>query len=497
MARTERWDVVVVGAGNAALTAAVSAKSAGARVLVLEKGSQSQRGGNTYFTGGSFRFAYKPEDVFELMPDMTKEESASYEWQGLTPDEYFADIMRVTQGQADPALVEKLVRESLDTIRFMQSHGMRYGLVGMPDPCPLRGNRLYFTSRASWLGAAGGGPGLSDQLFGLLEKKGVPVLYETMAVKLLVDRRSSVRGVTVKDKQGCRDISSKAVVLACGSYEANPEMRLKYLGANWELLTIRGTRYNTGDGLVMALALGAQPGGHWGCAHAAQIDLNAPEIPDRSLSMQSTRSSYPLGIVVNCEGKRFADEGGDWRPFTYTKFGRAIITTQSQQRAFQIFDSQVVHLLSHHYRSKTLTPTSVAADTIEELGHKLGIITEALAHTVAEYNAGVKAGSGVWDISTLDGKYAVGITPPRANWAREIEQPPFVAYPVKPGITFAFAGLKVNERLQVHDTQGEAIPGLYAAGEMAGFWRHNYIGGTGLMWGSVSGRTAGAEATGL
>ncbi len=497
MARTERWDLVVVGAGNAALTAAVSAKSAGARVLVLEKGRQSQRGGNTYFTGGSFRFTYTPEDVFELIPDMTKEESAAYEWEGLTPDEYFADIMRVTQGQADPALVEKLVRESLDTIRFMQNQGMRYGLVGMPDPCPLRGKRQYFTSRASWLGALGGGPGLSDQLFGLLERKGVPVLYETRAVKILVDRRGKVHGVTIRDKESFRDISSKAVVLACGSFEANPEMRLKYLGANWELLAIRGTRYNTGEGLVMALKLGAQPGGHWGCAHAAQIDLNAPEIPDRSLSMQSTRSSYPLGMIVNPEGKRFADDGQDWRPFTYTKFGRAIINTQPQQRAFQIFDSQVLHLLSHHYRSTTLTPTSVTADTIEGLGQKLGMNAEALAQTVAEYNAGVRAGSGVWDISTLDGKYAVGISPPRANWAREIEQPPFVAYPVKPGITFAFAGLKVNERLQVLDTQGQAIPGLYTAGEMAGFWRHNYIGGTGLMWGSVSGRTAGAEAAGL
>lgn len=497
MARTERWDVVVVGAGNAALTAAVSAQSAGARVLVLEKGSQALRGGNTYFTGGGFRFAYKPEDVFDLMPDMTEEERSAYEWEGLTPDDYFADIMRVTQGQADPALVEKVVRESLDTIRFMRSHGMRYGMGDSPSPCPVRGKRLYFSSRHSWLAAAGGGPGLSDQLFSLLERKEVPVRYETRAVKLLVDRRGRVRGVTIKDREGSRDISSKAVVLACGSYEANPEMRLKYLGPNWELLAIRGTRYNTGEGLDMALELGAQPGGHWGCAHAAQIDFNTPEIPGRSLVMQSTRSSYPLGIIVNVEGRRFADEGEDWRPFTYTKFGRAIINNQPQQRAFQIFDSQVLHLLSHHYRSTTLTPTSVTAHTIEELGHKLGVNAGALAQTVAEYNAGVRAGSGVWDISTLDGKYATGISPPRSNWAREIEQPPFVAYPVKPAITFAFAGLKVTEHLQVLDTQGEAIPGLYAAGEMAGFWRHNYIGGTGLMWGSVSGRTAGAAAAGL
>jgi len=327
-------------------------------------------------------------------------------------------------------------------------------------------------------------------MFELAEGLGVEVLYETKATRLVTDQRGQVTGVTVRGPQGYRDIPCGAAVLACGGFEANPEMRARYLGPDWELAKVRGVPFNTGDGLRMALDIGAQPYGHWSTCHAVAWDLNAPATGDWVLTELHQRHSYPFGIVVNLHGQRFLDEGADFRNYTYAKYGREVLR-QPQRVAFQIFDAKVHHLLREEYRIRQATVAT--ADTVEELAHRLGVNAAGLAHTIAEFNAAVQPGD--FNPTILDGKGTRGITPPKSNWALPLDTPPFLGYPVTCGITFTFGGLRINPQAQVLDTEGQPIPGLYAAGELVGgLFYYNYPGGAGLMAGAVFGRIAGANA---
>ncbi len=488
MAIAKSNDVIVVGGGNAALLAALSARETGAKVLVLEKAPQESRGGNSYFAGAGFRFAYRPEDAPELIADISESEREAMEWEGYTPDQYYTDLMKVTGGRVIPELAELVVNESLSTIRWMKRQGLKWEF--RPEDATDRKNgKIHIGAAIPWLRVKNRGVGLINMLFELLKEKDIPVMYGTKAVKLLLNKRGQVCGLTVKDKKGFRDIRGKAVVLACGGFEANREMRLKYLGPDWESVPIRGTRYNTGDGLRMALEIGAQTAGHWAGCHAAQVDINAAEIPDLGNTDESTRSGYQMGIIVNIHGRRFVDEGEEWRPFTYTKFAREV-NRQPQGVAFQVTDSKMVPHLSGRYNRGT----SVSADTMKELAEKLEIDVDAFVKTVNDFNSAVQP--GVWDLTTKDGKRAIGISPPKSNWAIELDSSPFTAFPTKPAITFTFGGLKVNRRCQVLDNEEEVIPGLYTAGEMVGFWHQIYMGGSGLMVGAVSGHVAGREAGG-
>jgi tricarballylate dehydrogenase len=488
MSVSNNWDVIVVGSGNSGSLAALAAHKTGGRVLVLEKAPKEIRGGNTHFTGGSYRFAYKPDEVRQILPDLSEAELNSMEFEGFSPDQFYSDIMRITEGRANPEMVELLVKESQPTIRWMTAQGIQWEFRP-EDASALKGGKIHVGSGVQWLRAKNRGEGLSKTLFGLLEKKDIPILYGTKAVKLLLDKRGRVCGITVKDQEGFQDFQSKAVILACGSFEANREMRLKYLGPEWETMPIRGTRFNTGDGLRMALEIGSQTAGHWAGCHAAQVDINAPQVPEMTRIDDTTRSGYQMGIIVNVYGKRFVDEGEDWRPFTYTKFAHEIMR-QPQRMAFQVVDSKMVDHLSGRYNKGT----QVKADSIEELAERLEIDVDSFVQTVKAFNAAVEP--GVWDLTTKDGKRAVGISPPKSNWAAHLDSPPFYAFPTKAALTYTFAGLKINRKGQVRDNEDNVIPGLYAAGEMVGFWHFRYMGGSGLMLGAVTGRIAGAEAGG-
>ena len=491
MAANERYDVVVAGAGNAALCAAMAAADEGASVLVLERAPEYLRGGNSFFTGGLFRFAYDGiEDILGIIPEIGEEERESIDVGRYTQAQFYDDLMRVTEGLSDPELAQVLVSQSYPAMKWMQEQGVRW-ILAYGRQAFMHEGKLRF-----WGGliveAVGAGEGLTDQEFEILGRKGVPVLYGTKAHALSTDSRGRITGLTVRDADGFREIETKAVVLACGGFESNTEMRTRYLGPGWELAKVRGTQFNTGDGIQMALDIGAQSYGHWSGCHAVAWDMNAPAFGDRNIADLFQKHSYPFGLIVNVEGRRFVDEGADLRNYTYAKYGKEILA-QPQRVAFQLFDQKTKHLLRDEYFIPQASV--VEANTIEDLADGLGIDVDTLVDTVAEYNAAVQPGE--YNPTALDGKRTEGIEPPKSNWALELDEPPYMGYAVTCGITFTFGGLKINAQTQVIDTEDAPIPGLYAAGELTGgLFYNNYPGGSGLMAGAVFGRIAGTQAAG-
>jgi tricarballylate dehydrogenase len=483
------YDVVVVGAGNAALCAALSAQEQGADVLVLERAPQHARGGNSYFAGGLVRFAYGGlDDIRALIPDLTKEELESLDVGSYSAEEYYEDIARVTEYLADPELVSILVSESYSTMMWLRENGVRLTLA-LGRQAFKSGDKFRF-----WGGVPaefiGGGVGLVDMLFEAARTRGIDVWYSARGRSLVVDESGTVTGIRVGREGVDVTVDARAVVLACGGFEANPEMRAKYLGPNWDTVKVRGTEYNTGDGIVMALGIDAQPYGHWSGCHAVAWDMNAPPTGDRKVGESYQKHSYPLGIVVNRRGERFVDEGADFRNYTYAKYGQEIMR-QPGGVAYQIFDSKVLHMLRDEYRIPQVT--KVTANTLEELADGCQISRDVLVRTVCKFNAAVN--DRPFDPTVLDGKGTVGLVPPKSNWAQPIDTPPYAAFGVVCGITFTFGGLRIDSDANVLDGDGRPVPGVHAAGELVGgLFYHNYPGGTGLSSGAVFGRIAGRSA---
>lgn len=483
------WDVIVVGGGNAALCAALAARAEGARVLVLEKAPESWRGGNSYFTAGGFRFAFKSfEELAALVGDLSEQERRAMEVDPYPEDAYWDDLMRLTEDCADGDLALTLVRESQPTMHWMRAQGVRW--IPMFGRQAFRvGDRFRFWGGLV-LEAVGGGPGLVEMEYAAAARAGVVVRFEAKVTRLLTDARGAVTGVEIRSPAGCETLGARAVVLAAGGFEANAEMRARYLGPNWELAKVRGTPYNTGEVLRAALEIGAMPWGHWSGCHAVQWDVNAPWHGDRRVGDNFQKHSYPLGIIVNVRGERFVDEGADFRNYTYVKYGRAVIE-QPRRVAFQIFDQKVVGLLREEYRIREATRAE--DPTLEGLARKLEIDVEGFVRTVRAYNAAVQPGP--FNPAIKDGKGTRGLVPPKSNWALPLDTPPFVGYAVTTGITFTFGGLRITPDGQVVDAELRPMPGLYAAGELVGgLFYHNYPGGAGLMAGAVFGRRAGRAA---
>jgi tricarballylate dehydrogenase len=341
----------------------------------------------------------------------------------------------------------------------------------------------------------GGGHGLIDLEHEICEKKGIDIRYETAGHSLITDADGKVIGVTARHHGKKFDIKCGAVVLACGGFESNAEMRCRYLGPGWELAKVRGTRFNTGGGIQMALDIGAMPHGHWSSGHAVGWDFNAPPFGDLTVGDNFQKHSYPLGIMVNATGKRFVDEGYDFRNYTYAKYGH-VIKDQPDMMAWQIFDKKVLHLLRDEYRIKRMT--KVSANTLEELVPKLeGVDAKACLAELKAYNAAVMT-DVPFNPAIKDGRGTRGLEVAKSNWANVLDEPPFEAYQVTCGITFTFGGLRIDGEARVLDTDLEPIPGLHAAGELVGgLFYFNYPGGTGLMSGAVFGRIAGASAARL
>ena len=337
----------------------------------------------------------------------------------------------------------------------------------------------------------GGGPGLVAALTAAAKKNGITVLYDARAVGL-VTNDDGVEGVRVRHGGKTGSIATRNVVLAAGGFQANAEWRTRYMGPGWELAKVRGTRFNTGDGIKIALDANAMPTGNWSGGHAVAWDRNAPEFGDLSVGDNFQKHNYPFSIMINANGERFVDEGADFRNYTYAKYGRVILM-QPGQFCWQVFDKKVLHLLRDEYRIKRIT--KVSANTLPELVEKLDGVNAAKAlETITAYNAAVKR-DVPFNPNVKDGRCTVGLAVPKSNWAIAIEEPPFEAYAVTCGLTFTFGGVKIDTSARVIDTDGLPIPGLYAAGEMVGgIFYFNYPGGSGLTNGAVFGRIAGATA---
>jgi tricarballylate dehydrogenase len=481
----KQWDVIVIGCGNAALCAAASAMEEGADVLVLERAPESKRGGNGIFTAGLVRFAYDGIESIQQLAEIPEEEAATLDVGSYPASRFFDDVASLGDYLADPDVLDALTSGSFPTMLWLKSLGVRfipsYGMHAKEHE-----GKIHFRGNAP-LEISGGGLGLVEHMVKVVERKGGDIWYSSRAVGL--ERSEYGWAVSVSQPDAMRTVEARSVVFASGGFEANPSMRAQYLGPGWDLARVRGTEFNTGDGIKLAESVGAALTGNWSCCHATPTDAATPRTGDRVLLHTFTRHSYNFGIMVNREGRRFTDEAENYETHTYARFGREILK-QPGGEAVQIFDATGAELVREEYWSGVAT--RIQADTLPELAEKLGL-GETFLETVQSYNDSVL--DAPFDPKTLDGKGTQGITPPKSNWAVPIEKPPFYGFPVVCGITFTYGGLKISGDANVLDEEGRELPGLFAAGEIiGGLWYNNYPTATGITTGAVFGRKAGMGA---
>ncbi|MGH7774834.1 MAG: FAD-dependent tricarballylate dehydrogenase TcuA [Candidatus Binatia bacterium] len=480
--KTEKTEVIVIGGGSAAFEAAVSARQGGAeKVVMLEKAPEPEFGGNARFSHTGFRFVYSGADeIRQFLPDLEQSEFQRMQVTPYTAENFMADLLRVTQGRINKELAEVLINESNGAIHWMLDLGIKWE----PASYVVVNGRYYF-ERGIVIHPTGGiGGGLSQllQWREIAARMGIELRYESRVCALHGNDRR-VDGVRVSNPIEEYDLLGNAVILCSGGFQANTEMRARYLGPNADLMKVRGSKHDTGEVLQMALALGAKPAGHWQGAHATPIDKNFPDV---EISNKANRYGYIYGITVNSLGQRFFDEGEAQHSYTYAKTGWAVLS-QPGAVAYQIFDQKGLPLLNQRYYSHA---EPIEALTISELASKIGIEPVVLVHTVDDFNKAVRDDIE-FDPTKPDGKCTTGAVPRKSNWAIRIDKPPFQAYPVTGGITFTFGGLSVDRTAQVLNTSNQPIRGLYASGDILGLFFHNYPSCTGQTRNVVFSRLAG------
>jgi tricarballylate dehydrogenase len=475
MTARERCDIIVIGGGSAAFEAAVAARLAGAeRVVMLEKAPESQAGGNARFSHTGFRFVYRDAaEIREFLPDVDQATFDSFHLEEYTRQEFIDDLNRVTQNRIDPALAAHMVDGSNAALHWMRQTGVVWG----PDKFVVVNGRRYFEP-GNILQPKGGGQGQLRQWRAIADRLRVEIRFSSKVIALIGDQ-SRIEGVRVLAPDGAYDLCARAVIACSGGFQANAEMRARYLDIpNTDFLKVRGSRHNTGEVLRMMLDIGARPAGHWQWAHMSPIDANAPNVETllRADGVGNTmnRYDYPLGVTVNSLGERFFDEGEASHALTYAKTGRAV-HLQPGSVAYQIYDQKA---LAHANYGRDADATRYEADSISGLAAKIGLRPEILEHTVASFNAAIRRDIP-YDKSRLDGRRTEGLNPDKTNWANAIDAPPFYALPVTGGITFTFGGVAVSTNAEVLNAEGSAIPGLYASGDVVGLFFFNYPACTG------------------
>lgn len=481
-------DVIVVGGGNAGFSAAHAAAERGRSVILLERGEGPTAGGNSFFTAGATRIAH---DGLEDLADLVEadERHAVSTVPPYSSEEYLADLERVTEGRNDPELSRVLVTEAKPTLRWLAGLGLRYRLM-YERQAYARPDGTYLFWGGLHVGNVGGGEGLIADHTAVAARLGEDVRYGHRAQELILED-GRVVGVVAEHDGKRLELRADSVVLAAGGFEADASMRAEHLGERWAAAKVRGTAFNVGDMIRAGLEAGADRGGDWSTCHSVQWDaFHGNNEGNLELTNRLTRQSYPLGILVNTEGRRFLDEGADFRNYTYAKYGKVILE-QPGSLAFQVFDATTRPMLrSEEYEMPGVS--EVVADTLEELAEKLELPVEAFVAEVERFNASIVEGE--FDPTVKDGK-AARTTPPKSHWASPLARAPFYAYPVTCGITFTFGGLRGDTEGRVLDAEGQAIPGLLVAGEMlGGLFSANYPGGSGLAAGAVFGRRAGSIA---
>lgn len=472
-----RYDVVVAGCGVAGLSAAVAAAQAGARVAVLERSPVEDRGGQSRWTEAYLRMKSHEavSDDFEMHlaengsgridPELVEQAAIDSRGSSLTR----------ALSLADPNVIERFATAAPATIAWLKALGARF------DFLPTQ----FLTKSQPRLLPVGGGQALVDVLAAQAEKLGVTFLYETTARSLVQDETGRVSGVIVSARGQGRYTLLGEVVLACGGFEGNSEMMTRYIGPRAVHLRpiCKGGYYNRGEGIQMALDVGAAPCGEFGSYHAEPVD-------PRSGVSEPSIFIFPYGILVNVDGERFVDEASNTVDACYEPITRRIFE-QRNGMAWVVLDAR--HMRIPNYRLGIRTDKApFVADTIEELAHRIDVPADRLRATVDRYNAA--CGGADWRPLELDGVRTEGLHPPKSNWACPIAEAPFHAYPIISANVFTFGGLKIDTEARVVDGDGEPIAGLYAAGEIVGLYYGNYTGATSVLKGMVFGRIAGAHA---
>jgi tricarballylate dehydrogenase len=487
--REEACDIIVIGGGSAAFEAAVAARQAGAeRVIMLEKAPEAEYGGNARYSGTGFRFVHKgASEIRAFIPDVDDSTFNSMVIPPYTAQDFTDDLERMTQGRMNRSLAQTLVSESNAAVHWMREAGIAW--EPLKEHASVNGKRYF--ERGIAIHVADGGIGQLTQWRRIAERLGIELRFESPVSSVHGDLRR-VEGVRVSGPDGAYDLRGKAVIACAGGFQANAEMRARYLAGTTDLMKVRGSRHDTGEVLRLLLDLGVRPAGHWQSGHMSPIDANALDFEtaqhEDGRGNTQSRYDYPFGISVNALGLRFFDEGEAQHSFTYAKTGRAVLA-QPGARAFQIYDRKGIACLRYPHHKATY----YEAATIAELAEKISIASVVLVHTVEEFNRAVPD-DPPFDPSRLDGKAARGLAIPKSNWAIRIDEPPFRAYPVTCGITFTFGGLDINERAQVMSTIDQPIKGLFASGDIVGLFFHNYPSFTGQTRNAVFGRLAGKWA---
>ncbi len=482
--------VIVVGTGNAALCAAIAALEKGARVTLLEKADQALAGGNTKYTAGAMRFAYDGSaDLLPLLRDETDSRLPNTDFGSYTREKFAADLLGFNDGRALSPEQTILINASGETMRWLASHDVKFEPIYSRQSFEKDGRHVFWGGLT--LAAENEGVGLFDMELAAVERLGGTVRYNAGVTGLSVEN-GRVVGVEIGDETLCAD----AVILASGGFEANEDMRVRYMGPDWKAAKVRGTPHNTGDGLTMALEAGAMEYGLYAGCHATPMDLHMPNFGDLDLPPGERKNhrkiSYFLGVMLNANGERFVDEGANFRNYTYAQYGGAILK-QPGQFAWQVFDSKVFDLLYGEYRFRDAH--FVEAGTLDGLVEQMeGVNKDAALATLETYNRSVNDAVD-FDPTRLDGKGTIGLDLPKSHWAQKIDTGPFRAYPVTGGITFTYGGLRVDEAGRVMSDTNTAIEGLFACGELVGgVFFAGYPGGSGLTSGAVFGRRAGYGA---
>ncbi|MEM1130196.1 MAG: FAD-dependent tricarballylate dehydrogenase TcuA [Pseudomonadota bacterium] len=482
--------VIVVGSGNAAMSAGIAALESGASVLMLEKAGPELAGGNTKYTAGAMRFAYdNSEALLPLLSNPEDPRIAKTDFGQYSKDKFAADLLGFNDGQPLSVEQKTLVDQSYDAVRWLAGHGVTYEPIYARQSFEKDGRFVFWGGLT--LAADNEGVGLFDMELAAFERLGGTIRYNA-AVTGLIHDGTRVSGVMV----GPERIEADAVILACGGFESSDALRADLMGPDWSVAKVRGTPHNTGDGLRMAEELGAVRYGRYDGCHATPMDLHMKDFGNLDLPPKERKNyrkiCYFLGVMLNADGARFVDEGINFRNYTYAQFGRAALE-QPGHFAWQIFDDKVTDLLYGEYHFEDAS--YVEADTLEELVAQLkGLDKAAAAETLAAYNAAVDETTD-FDPTVLDGKATHGLPLNKTNWAQKLDTGPYRAYPVTGGITFTYGGLKVDAAGRVLRADQTPIDGLYAAGEMVGgVFFGGYPGGSGLTSGTVFGRRAGVGA---
>lgn len=507
-------DVIVVGSGNAGFTAATAAVQSGAkRVILVDKCSSEWSGGSSWTSAGAFRAVYYClEDLLPMVNNVDEETAAVVEMEQYTPRDFMADLSRSTRGRGDPALARILVDESNSTIKWLSRIGVQFQLSFNRQAYKVGDRHKFYGGLV--LQTEDGGRGLIEDHTIIARGHGVGLFFNTGAKRILTSATGAVSGLVVMHEGQERVVRAKAVVLAAGGFSANPRMRSLYLGPAWDNVRVRGTPSNTGECIDMALRdVAAKEAGHWSGCHAVACDAAVPYSTDGMVEHTadlSTKSCYPLGLMVNMRGERFVDEGADLHTFTQCTHARAILA-QPEAVAFQIFDSRTISWLrADEYGPKALGASAIMAQSVEELTDACaarGLTNRArFVETLVDYNRAAyrhrqESPGAYWDPSVRDGlstqSRLLGMTPTKSNWALPVDQPPFLAVKVACGICGTFGGLAVKpETAGVLSTlSGTDIPGLFCAGDMmGGLFYGGCPSGCGLMAGAVFGRRAGIAA---